>query len=381
MVNRLPAVAVTAFLVLGATTPATAGTLSLKLPTIGGDAPTDYLVYDANGLNTFAIDRQTANLENILAGNSSNPTGNIELAASSEKTGFDFTKATTLQGTIGGKSLTISSLTQKDWDATSQEGLTFGRYWFNQALSANGYGDLTKISFGGVGLFDVFRSYGGLQRFSDPNIAYVNQDTTTGEVKIGLAGHFDATSLFTSSIDQFVASTTTELSKAQTSLDQANATLTQLQSAYAAVPATVVVRGRTVPNPNYDSQRTQIQQQITQVTTTIATITEGMTKAREFIAIGQNVRSTLGQRPLQASEVLKYTYDNGESQYGYSFVATKSGLTEKGDGISHSGNYEVSFQGVKPASERKVPEPSLLLGLASVGGFMALKRRQRQNNA
>lgn len=381
MVNRLPAVTMTAFLILGVSTPAIAGTLSLKSPVIGGDSPNDYLVYDANGVNTFAVDRQMADLEQVLTGNSSSPTGNVELAASSEKPGFDFTKATTLQGTIGGKSLAISSLTQTDWDASYQNGLSFGQYWFHQALSANGYGALANLTFGGVGLFDVFKSYGGFQRFSDPNIAYVNQDTVTGEVKIGLAGHFDATALFTSSIDQFVASTSTELTKAQTLLNQANASLTELKKAYNSVPKTVVVSGQTIANPNYETQRSQLQQNITQTTDAIAKLTLETSKAKEFIAIGQNVKSTLGQKPLQASEVLKYTYDNGASQYGYSFVATHSGLTEQGDGISHSGNYEVTFKGTVPTPERKVPEPSLLLGLASVGAFMALKQQHRQKNA
>jgi hypothetical protein len=63
----------------------------IKNATIGGSAATDYLLYDANGTNTFL--NPNANLQTILGGDAINPTGNVELVASSEKPGFDFTKA------------------------------------------------------------------------------------------------------------------------------------------------------------------------------------------------------------------------------------------------------------------------------------------------
>jgi len=44
-------------------------------------------------------------------------------------------------------------------------------------------------------LFSTFLLAGGLQRFSDPNISYVNQDNQTGLIKIGLAGHLNAAPL------------------------------------------------------------------------------------------------------------------------------------------------------------------------------------------
>ncbi|MEM9922647.1 MAG: NF038130 family PEP-CTERM protein [Cyanobacteria bacterium P01_D01_bin.50] len=178
------------------TAPALAG--SLTNSSIGG--ADDYLVYDSNGSNTF-LDN-SADLQTVLNGNAGNPGGNVELAASSEQDGFDFTKNTTLEGKIGGKDITLSSLTEDDWNSTDANGMSFGERWFNEALIANGFGILLNPvlapfvanSFGVDDLFSAFKSEVGLERFSDPNISYVNQDMT-GEISIGLAGHYDAKSI------------------------------------------------------------------------------------------------------------------------------------------------------------------------------------------
>ena len=261
-----------------ATIPAQAGTLTGA--TIGGTAATDYLVYDSNGTNTFAVPNSQINVQKVLDGSAVNPTGNVELAASSEKAGFNFSKNTTLQGQIGGKDITLSSLTASDW-TSSYQGTTFGQYWFNQALASNGFGSLVGTTTGQV-LFANFVNQGGFQRFSDPNISYVNQNDSTGLISIGLAGHYNASSLL------WLAS-----------------------------------------NP---------------------------------------------LNPLQASEIVKYTY-NGVTDYLFSFKATKSGLTELSDGISHSGNYEVSIKGIPPTA---VPEPSVVLGLIGVAGVFVTQRKLKK---
>ncbi len=129
-------------------------------------------------------------------------------------------------------------------------------------------------------------------RFSDPNISYVNQDNATGEVSIGLAGHFNAASLLPSAFSMF------------------------LRNEYKGVNA----------------------------------------------------------KPIQISEIVKYTYD-GVTDYLWSFEATNSGLVEAGDGVSHSGNYEVAFQGKVPPTE-SVPEPASILGLMAVGSLIASRKRK-----
>ncbi len=174
-------------------TPALAG--SLTNATIGGTAANDYLTYGTSGNQTVVIPNSVANLQSVLDGNAASPTGNVELAASSEKAGFNFTKNTSLTGDIGGKSLTLSSLTASDWATTVSGGLSLAQKWFGDALTANGYGSvLNSAPLYGLA-WNTFNTSGGLQRFSDPNISYVNQDDSTGEIKIGLAGHYDATPL------------------------------------------------------------------------------------------------------------------------------------------------------------------------------------------
>lgn len=156
-----------------ASAPAQAG--SLTNATIGGTAASDYYVYDVNGNNTVKVDSNSANVNKVLNGNATNPTGNVELRASSEKAGFDFTKNTSLSGTIGGRNITLSSLTASDWTAN------FTKTWLTSALVSNNLAiAVPQVDF----LSNIFTNYGGQQRFSDPNISYVNQNDTTGEISI-----------------------------------------------------------------------------------------------------------------------------------------------------------------------------------------------------
>lgn len=256
------------------TSPAFAG--SLKNPTISGG---QYIKYDADNKNTY--ENKNASLLDILTGDSSSPTGNVELFSDSETStysnpnNFKNAPVTTLSGEIGGQSITLSSLTGADWFTTKSGtyNTSFGadnlaNRWFKEFITKAGQ------SYNPF-MYNNFLNNGGFQRSSDPNISYVNQDDSTGLIKIGLAGHFN------------------------------------LKDVYSFVP-----------------------------------------------------------NGFQASEIVKYTY-NGVTDFLYSFTATNSGLTEKSDGKSHSGNYEVSIAG-KVAS---TPEPSVILGMMGVCGFFATQRR------
>jgi hypothetical protein len=160
-------------------------------PTLGG--ANDVILYDANGTNTFA--NPNASLTSILAGNASSPGGNVELFASSEQPGSNFNTLTTLSGTLNGTAMTLSSLTAADWDV-------FGLQWFGQFLTTglNAQGQAARASLGDATLYSQFVQAGGRQLFSDPNLSYINQDDTTGEVSMGLAGHFNAYSQVASRI-------------------------------------------------------------------------------------------------------------------------------------------------------------------------------------
>lgn len=294
---------------------------SITGATLGGTAP--YILYDATSTYTFA--NPSASLSTILTGDSSNPTGNVELFSNSEQspisplpnsnllqkfTAFNnflqYNQVTSLSGEIGAKSITLSSLTASDWFGASTVASlsqaisnallssnlsalnaaisplyntsSLATQWFNTALST--YGVSSNQT-----LFNSFLLAGGFQRFSDPNISYVNQDAN-GLIRIGLAGHYDAAPLL-------------------------------------GLPS----------NPT---------------------------------------------NPLQASELVKVSYNNSAPQYLYSFKANGSGLYNReeflsnGKKTSHSGNYEVTLQGTPPAS---VPEPSVVLGLMTIGGLVVSKRK------
>jgi hypothetical protein len=285
--------------------PAVAG--SLTNVSISGTAP--YLTYDANQTNTFKVDNTAANLTKVLSGNINSPTGNVELFSNSESLNNaafkDYTGVTSLTGKIGGQDITLSSLTIADWN-TSSSGKTLGQRWFDETLSANGFSNFVGTS--SATLYSIFDQYGGLQRFSDPNISYVNQDNTTGLISIGLAGHLNATPLLLQSVDAFL-------------------------------------------------------------------IDPKVSKSSKLFV--NSLRSMLAPAQIQASELVKYTYNN-QIGYLYSFKGVKSNLVEKGDGVSHSATYEVSLQGIPPAKPKSVPEPSMLLGLIGLGGLFTAKRKAAQ---
>lgn len=278
-----------------ASAPAKAGTLTGA--SITGVNGTDYYLYDVKDTNSDGIADKTyrkdaASLPTILTGSSSSPTGNVELFANSEtlnNTAFNsYSKVTTLSGQIGGRSITLSSLKAADWATNVGGGLTLAQKWFSDALTANGLGSLIGTTTGN-NAYTSFIANNGRQRFSDANISYVNQNNTTGQISIGLAGHLNAKSLL-------------------------------------------------------------------------------------LPVVPSSLQPLLAGKTIQASEIVKVSYDGGPAQYLYNFSATNSGLVEEGDGISHTGNYELLLAGIPPA---KVPEPSAMLGLMGVGGFLAAKRKMK----
>lgn len=198
-----------------ATAPASATTFTLS--------GSDIIKYDAidtnnDGILDTTVANPNADINALLQGNCSvpayqpqyqcnpgEPGGNLELFASSEKLDLNQFLAhkdvTSLQATFDdGRSITLSSLTAVDWfgeDLNINYGAnTLANRWFSDALNAYGISDGLLSAFGynnKATFYNIFLNNGGFQRFSDANIAYVNNNS--GKVDIGLAGHFDATHL------------------------------------------------------------------------------------------------------------------------------------------------------------------------------------------
>lgn len=273
----------------------------------------DYLLYGVCEPN-FTCLKPDADLNNILAGNSSSPGGNIELFASSESVDnaafLQSNARTSIVGTVAGKSLTVSSLTATDWFGPSLDIVygadTFATKWFDEFYDKAGLADneaAIKAQIPELSLlpswllrtaaYNAFFNIRGFQRSSDPNISYI---TTSGsDLLIGLSGQYDAKAFYAPQLGNYA----------------------------------------------------------------------------KFIKDG-----------FQVSETVKVNY-GGIEKLLYSFSATESGLINGAgpgaDGKSHTGNYEVSIKGVVTSPPTKdVPEPSAILALIGLGGFLAAKRKHLQ---
>ncbi|MDY7004526.1 MAG: NF038130 family PEP-CTERM protein [Cyanobacteriota bacterium] len=184
-------------------TPALAA--SLAGPTVNGQ----HLTYDSDGTTTFLVDNNAANWGAALSGD-----GNIELAGQGgtpnavgfgEFDSFDVImggsgyvnqSATTLTGTLDGTKYTFSSLTYDDWYGGPIDGYSnFAEKWMTEAWNDTSTG--VQNSFASNGAADVDAAllgiaatdYSFFRRFSDPNIAYVNNDG--GSFNFGLAAHLN----------------------------------------------------------------------------------------------------------------------------------------------------------------------------------------------
>lgn len=216
------------------TNPASAA--SLTNPQVTGEKGVDYLIYehipnpDPEATTDFTRLNNDADLEKVLQGSCSvggafvpsnscekgEPGGNVELFANSERLSLDefldYTTVTSLTGDLGDNSITLSSLTATDWFGETLDtsynynvdNLNLANEWFEAALTSYGITDdllrtanmfIPEIPNSKASLFNVFRDNGGFQRFSDPNIAYVDMDDITGDLEVGLAGHYNAIDL------------------------------------------------------------------------------------------------------------------------------------------------------------------------------------------
>ena len=277
----------------------------------------DNLYYDSNGTNTFLGGTNVNSVD--LTGNSFDPGNNLELGGNTNNNNTaNFFSPTTMTGTIGGNSITFSSLTADDWFGTGNISSSYGandfaNQWFNAALDAYNFdGLLTQANrasfFTGTTfeaeatktrLFNTFLAGNGFQRASDPNISYVNLEGD--QVNIGLAGHYS----LNNEILGFL----------------------------------------------------------------------GNNGLGNFTGLVSRIMPE-----VQLSEVVKINYAGEEGLYS-NFGASRSGQFELGDGRSHNGNYEISIAAAPsgPSNAVGTPEPATILGSLTAVGLMAGARRKKKS--
>ncbi|MCG5060177.1 MAG: NF038130 family PEP-CTERM protein [Limnoraphis sp. WC205] len=168
----------------------------------------DYILYNSNGTNTYAD--PSADVNTLLQGDSSNPTGNIELFANSEKLSLELFKqsnaVTSISGSYQGKDLTISSLTATDWFGadlnTSYGADNFANTYFNAFFDAAVKSTLKPALSGMKGtLYNAFLNKNLFQASSDPNISYVTDNGS--DLMLGLAGHMNLKTQYGSQLGEY----------------------------------------------------------------------------------------------------------------------------------------------------------------------------------
>jgi uncharacterized protein YqgV (UPF0045/DUF77 family) len=310
----------------------------------------------------------------LTSASSGNIKGNVELGDTNTLSNAQFQSLSpsSITGAIGGKNITLSGLSYDDWNK-DVGGQTFGRKWFGEMVAANNllsyFGNLSENE-----VYDVFAASGGFPTMSNPNIAYVHQNDSTGFVDIGLAGHMDAgwrlKGILTpaqAQLQNTFNQVNEQLAQVNTGLAQAQTALTQLTATLAIVPA--------AQKPAIQAQITQVQNQINQANTVIAQLNAAKTQIQSKLDPLSNFLANMPK--IQMSEILKVTYDGNELPFLYSFAGTASGFVASDDGKSHDAIYKVGFQG---ETSKSVPEPSTAIALIGLGTLLAAKRKQSKGN-
>ena len=163
---------------------------SLTNPTLN-DQP--YLLYEQVGDSTVL--NNNADLATLLQGDINNPGGHVELSGIlGSPDSADMDNATTLSGFLNGEEIRVSSLTRSDWLNPYGGYNSLAEKWFYEAWNHSDTGLESWFASQGAtnynSAFSAFLFFGGYDRFSDPNVNYVNM-ANDGTISIGLAGHLD----------------------------------------------------------------------------------------------------------------------------------------------------------------------------------------------
>lgn len=179
---------------LAASTAAQAAPVGMHVDSIVGGIDPLYAVYNADATGVGPLTLGASSVSNAQAalddgnGDASKPGGNVELG----KFGSD--PWTLMQGTVGGKYITLRSLIDSDWGTRANPAGLTTQYIqgaamasFGALLNTDQLGDALDAFFTPIPLLGNKTPW---QRLSDPNISYVYLDGHT--VNVGLEGFLDA---------------------------------------------------------------------------------------------------------------------------------------------------------------------------------------------
>ncbi|MCW6035737.1 NF038130 family PEP-CTERM protein [Spirulina subsalsa FACHB-351] len=223
------------------------------------------------------------------------------------------TNTTGFTGNLGSTLVKVEGINADDWSG----GL--GAQWLSDFTAA--YPAIAGASFMGMNLGSMIADTAAtvIGRAGDPNISYMAKDSTTGVIEMDLIGHHN---IWNAPWLQLAINEQVQIMSAQTGM-----------------PVWMVAMG----------------------------VNSLMTQLKQAVPL------------LQISEIAKVTID-GKVSYAYGFSAVETGVLAAdagvGDSSSHTGRYTIALQGTPEKDRADVPEPSLMIGLALVGGAVVASKRK-----
>jgi hypothetical protein len=236
--------------------------------------------------------------------------------------------------TFGKHQVKVESVTKADWADGSLATAWLSGFRSNysglmQSINTTPNSNLLLDFDRNLSLFTSYLSTNGFNELGDANIGDISLNDQTGQLKLDLVGHLDAA------------------------------------GRYVDTRRTVVQGGRTVANSNYRKKSADFARNTT----------GNVQLDSALFAVSLKAFDT--GRSFQMSEVAKVTVD-GKTNYAMSFAATDSGAiagdrNKTTDATSHTGLYTWTT-----TVKRKVPEPTLMLGLATVAGLAAKRQSPKR---
>ncbi|MBD1927582.1 NF038130 family PEP-CTERM protein [Trichocoleus sp. FACHB-90] len=240
---------------------------------------------------------------------------------------------------LGKNTVKVETVVQEDWQ---DEKLAKG--WLDGFLGA--YGSLLPASPTADQynlMLDTLKTK-GLYSAGDPNVGAVALDDQTGKLQIDLVGHLDRAGLYIDTRQTIPNPIKTIRQNGKT------------------IPNPTF--GQPIPNPNYLKPKNDARY-----------ATGNIFLDQAIVALA--TKSVQQGKFFQMSEIAKVTF-NGVVDYAFGFSAIDSGAfaadASVSDTTSHTAIYSWNRTYQLPPSE-SVPEPSAMLGLISVGGFLVGKRK------